>query len=159
FMTLNSPYWWIQLLLVLLGLSLGFTGQPLVVGAMADIRDPQQVANASTLTTVVRSIAASAAIAVLTTIVQTQTKLHYSHLAETVTASSALGQMLPRLEAIFVLRGADLHAATGAALSLIARLLQRQAYMLALHDGFLLSILLVILAIIATLFIKQRPRT
>ena len=41
FITLNSPFWWLQLLLVLLGLSLGLTGQPLVVAALADISEAQ----------------------------------------------------------------------------------------------------------------------
>ncbi len=159
FMTLHSPYWWIQLMLILLGLALGMTGQPLVVGAMADIRDPQQVANASTLTTVVRSVGASVGIAILTTVVQTQTKLHYSHLAEQVTVTSPLGQLLPRLEALFTQHGASLQAARSAALSLIARFLQQQGYMLALRDGFFISIVMIVLAIIATIFIKDRRRT
>ena len=158
FITLNSPFWWLQLLLVLLGLSLGLTGQPLVVAALADIREAKQVADASTITTVTRSVGASMGIAILATFVQTQTKVHYAHLAERVTASSPLGQLLPRLQALFMQHAANAQAANSAALQSIARILQRQGYLLAIQDAFFLIIALVILAMVSTLFVKERRR-
>src|SRR5438270_2098109 len=159
FITLNSPFWWLQLLLVLLGLSLGLTGQPLVVAALADISEAQQVADASTITTVTRSVAASMGVALLATYVQTQTKVHFTHLAEQVMASSPLGQLLPRLQGLFLLHGADAQSARSAALQLIARLLQRQGYLLALQDAFFVVIALIALAIVATLFVKEKRRS
>ncbi len=158
FITLNSPFWWLQMLLVLLGLALGLTGQPLVVAALADIREAQQIADASTITTVTRSVGASMGIAILATFVQTQTKVHFTHLAEQVTASSTIGQLLPRLQGLFMLHGADAQSARSAALQLIARFLQRQSYLLAIQEAFLLIIGLVVLAIVATLFVKERRR-
>ncbi len=140
FITLNSPFWWLQMLLVLLGLALGLTGQPLVVAALADIREAQQIADASTITTVTRSVGASMGIAILATFVQTQTKVHFTHLAEQV-------------------HGADAQSARSAALQLIARFLQRQSYLLAIQEAFLLIIGLVVLAIVATLFVKERRRS
>ena len=159
FITLNSPFWWLQLLLVLLGLSLGLTGQPLVVAALADVSEAQQVADASTITTVTRSVAASMGVALLATYVQTQTKVHFTHLAEQVTASSPLGQLLPRLQGLFLLHGADAQSARSAALQLIARFLQRQGYLLALQDAFFVVIALIALAIVATLFVKEKRRS
>ena len=159
FITLNSPFWWLQLLLVLMGLSLGLTGQPLVVAALADVREAQQVADASTITTVTRSVAASMGVALLATYVQTQTKVHFTHLAEQVMASSPLGQLLPRLQGLFLLHGADAQSARSAALQLIARLLQRQGYLLALQDAFFVVIALIALAIVATLFVKEKRRS
>ncbi len=159
FITLNSPFWWLQMLLVLLGLALGLTGQPLVVAALADIREAQQIAEASTITTVTRSVGASMGIAILATFVQTQTKVHFTHLAEQVTASSTIGQLLPRLQGLFMLHGADAQSARSAALQLIARFLQRQSYLLAIQEAFFLIIGLVVLAIVATLFVKERRRS
>jgi DHA2 family multidrug resistance protein len=158
FLTLNSPFWWVQTILVLLGFAVGLVGQPLFVATMVDIREGQQVTNASTVTTVVRSVGASLGIAVLATLVQTQTKVHYTHLAEQVTAASPLGQLLPRFEALFVLRGADVQSAVSTAVLLIARLVQRQAYMLAIRDAFFLSIAIAVVALVVTLFVKERPR-
>ncbi|OLE05211.1 MAG: hypothetical protein AUG82_05035 [Ktedonobacter sp. 13_1_20CM_4_53_11] len=159
FITLNSPFWWLQLLLVLLGLSLGLTGQPLVVAALADVSEAQQVADASTITTVTRSVAASMGVALLATYVQTQTKVHFTHLDEQVTASSPLGQLLPRLQGLFLLHGADAQSARSAALQLIARFLQRQGYLLALQDAFFVVIALIALAVVATLFVKEKRRS
>lgn len=158
FLTLNSPFWWVQVMLVLLGLAIGLVGQPLFVATMVDIQEGQQVTNASTVTTVVRSIGASLGVSALATLVQTQTKVHYTHLAEQVTSASPLGQLLPRLEALFVSRGANVQSATSTAVLLIARLVQRQAYMLAIRDAFFLSIAIAVLALVVTMFVKERPR-
>ncbi len=157
FTTLDSPYWWIQTMLILRGVSLGLVGQPLFVAMMAEIR-PRLLTQASSISTVVRSVASSFGVAVLATIVQTQTQIHYSHLAEQVTVSSPLGQLLPRLEALFVARGASMDAARSAAIQLIALEVRRQGYMLAFQDAFLLSLALVGLAIIATLFVRIRRK-
>ncbi len=159
FLTLNSPFWWVQAILVLLGLAVGLVGQPLFVAAMVDIQEGQQVTNASTVTTVVRSVGASLGISALATLVQTQTQVHYTHLAEQVTAASPLGQLLPRLEAFLVLRGADVQSAASTAVLLIARLVQRQAYMLAIRDAFFLSIAVAVLALVTTMFVKERQRS
>jgi DHA2 family multidrug resistance protein len=145
-------------MLVLLGFAVGLVGQPLFVAAMVDIQEGQQVTNASTVMTVVRSVGASLGISALATLVQTQTKVHYTHLAEQVTAASPLGQLLPRFEALFMSRGADMHSATSTAVLLIARLVQRQAYMLAIRDAFFLSIAVAVLALVVTMFVKERPR-
>ena len=90
---------------------------------------------------------------------QTQTKVHFTHLAEQVTASSTIGQLLPRLQGLFMLHGADAQSARSAALQLIARFLQRQSYLLAIQEAFFLIIGLVVLAIVATLFVKERRRS
>ena len=158
FITLNSPFWWLQTLLVLLGLSLGLTGQPLVVAALSDIREAQQVADASTITTVTRSVGASMGIAILSTIVQTRTKVHFTSLAEQVTASSPLAQLLPRLQGLFMLHGVSAQSSRSAALQLIARFVQQQGYLLALQEAFFLIIGLIGLAIVTTFFIKERRR-
>ena len=157
-MTLYSPFWWIQTRLALFGFAVGLVGQPLVVAEMVDIQEQQQLANASTVTTVVRAIAASLGVSALATIVQTQTSVHYAHLAEQVTAASPLGQLLPRLQALFVARGATMQLAKSTAIQLVAQLVQQQAYMLAIRDAFFLSILVAVLAFVVTLFVKERSQ-
>jgi DHA2 family multidrug resistance protein len=126
---------------------------------MAEIRDAQQIADGTTLITVVRSVFASLGIAVLATLVQTQTKVHFTHLAEQVTASSPIGQLLPRIEGLFLLRGADMHSATSAALQIIAGYVTRQGYLLAMRDAFFLTLILTFIAIVATFFVRGVRRT
>lgn len=157
FLTINSPFGWLQLILVLRGLALGLTMQPLMVSAMAEIR-PQLLAQASSMSTAVRFVASSLGIAILATLVQTQTKIHFDHLAEQVTANSPIGQMLPRLQALFVAHGADLATARTTALQMIAQLVQRQGYVLAIQDAFVLTLVFVIVSVIATFFVSGSRR-
>jgi EmrB/QacA subfamily drug resistance transporter len=155
--TLYSPYWWIQVVLIVRGLALGLTVQPLIVASLSEIR-PRQLGQASSLSTVVRSVASSLGIAVLATLVQTQSLVHFGHLAEQVTASSRLGQLLPEIEALFVSHGYTLAAAKSAGLLLINELLQAQSFVLALQDAFKLTVVVVGIAIIATLFVGRRRK-
>ncbi|MFL5589107.1 MAG: MDR family MFS transporter [Ktedonobacteraceae bacterium] len=155
--TTYSPYWWIQVMFILRGLALGLTIQPLTVAMMAEVR-PQQLAQASSLNTVGRAVSSSLGIAIIATLVQTQTAIHFGHLAEQVTASSPIGRLLPQLEAYFVAHGASMQAARTTALQLIAGLLQRQSFVLALHDALILTLFVIALAIIATLFVRASRR-
>src|SRR2546421_5943821 len=161
FITLYSPYWWLQAMLVLRGIALGLTVQPLTVFGLSEVT-PRQLGQASSMNTVMRSVSSSLGIAVLATLVQSETKVHYARLAEQVTASSVLGQMLPRLQALFVARGANPAAAQAAALLLVSRLIQRQSFVLAIQDAFLLTVVIIGLAIISVLFVRgsrKKPAT
>ena len=155
FITLHTPYWWLQVLLMLRGTALGLAIQPLGVVAMSEIRQAH-LPLASAMMTVARSIASSLGIAVLTTMVQTQSKVHYSHLAEQVTATSPLGQLLPRISAFFKAHGASAEAARRAALQVIAGLVQRQATVLAIQDAFFFAAIFVGVALIATLLVREK---
>jgi len=157
FLSLYSSYGWIQAILIVRGLALGFCVQPLTVAGLSEI-GPRQLAQASSLNTVARAVASSLGIAVLATLVQTQTKIHIGHLSEQVTPSSPLGQLVPRLQALFVSRGADISAARAAAIQTVARLVQRQGYILAIQDAFLFSLVVTFLAIVAVLFVSKSRR-
>jgi len=159
YISIYSPYGWLQLMFVLRGVALGLTVQPLTVATLSEI-SPRQLAQASSLSTVNRAVASSLGIAILATVVQTQSQIHFGHLAEQVTASSPLGQLIPRIQALLVARGADTASAYTAALQLIARFVQRVAFVLALQDALWLTIFVTGLAIIAVLFVRgtRRPQ-
>ncbi len=157
FMTIYSPYLWIQAMLILRGLALGCTIQPLTVATLSEIR-PMQLAQASSINTVTRAVSSSLGIAVLATLVQTQAQVHFSHLAERVTPGSPTAGLLLKLEAYLVAQGASLQAAHSTAVQVIAGLIQQQSFMLAIQDAFRLTVFIVLLAIIATLFVGSRRR-
>jgi DHA2 family multidrug resistance protein len=157
FISLTWPYQWLQVMLVLRGFSLGLVGQPLILAALATIR-PRLLTQASSLSTVVRSVASSLGIAVLATVVQTQTQVHYAHLAEQVTPASTLGQMVSRIQAYLVAGGTSMANARTTALQLIAELVQQQSYDLAIRDAFLLTLAFVFLSVIATLFLQGKRK-
>ena len=157
YINLYSSFGWLQLMFILRGLALGCTIQPLTVASLAEVR-PQQLAQASSINTVTRSVASSLGIAVLATLVQTQALVHFAHLAELVTPSSRLGQLLPAIEAFYVSQGAALGLARTAALQIIDGLVQAQAFDLAIQDTFRLTVVVVVLAVIATFFVGSRRK-
>jgi EmrB/QacA subfamily drug resistance transporter len=157
-LSVNSSYGWLQLMFVLRGIALGLTVQPLTVAMMTEI-SPRQLAQASSLSTVNRAVASSFGIALLATIVQTQTQIHYGHLAEQVTASSPLGELIPRIQALLVARGADTASAYTAAIQLIARFVQREAFVLGIQDALRLTVFVTGLAIIAVMFVQGTRRS
>ncbi|HYT35110.1 MAG TPA: DHA2 family efflux MFS transporter permease subunit [Ktedonobacteraceae bacterium] len=160
FITLYSPYWWLQSILVLRGIALGLTVQPLTVFGLSEVKS-RQLGQASSMNTVMRSVSSSLGIAVLATLVQSASVIHYSHLADQVTASSPLGQLVTRLQALFVAHGANPLAAQSAALQVIYRLVQRQSFVLALQDAFTLTLVVIGLAIISVLFVRgsRKPKS
>ncbi|MBV9713287.1 MAG: DHA2 family efflux MFS transporter permease subunit [Ktedonobacteraceae bacterium] len=155
FITAYSPFGWLQLLLVLRGLALGMCIQPLIVASLSEI-GPRMLAQASAMNTVTRAVSSSLGIAVLATLVQTQSRVHFAYLAERVTSSSQLGLLLPRLQALFVAHGASLNSAQSSALQVIAGVLQQQAYVLAIQNAFSLTVVVSFLAIIAVFFVRSR---
>jgi EmrB/QacA subfamily drug resistance transporter len=155
--SIYSSFGWLQLMLVLRGLALGMTVQPLTVATLSEIK-PRDLAQASALSTVNRAVASSLGIAILATLVQTQTQVHFGHLAERVTASSPVAQFIPAIQAFFVSQGSDLFSAHQAALQLIGRFIQRVAFVLAIQDAFRLTIVIIAVALIATFFVRGTPR-
>jgi hypothetical protein len=133
------------------------TVQPLTVATLSEIK-PRDLAQASALSTVNRAVASSLGIAILATLVQTQTQVHFGHLAEMVTANSPIAHFIPAIQAFFVSQGSDLFSAHQAALQLIARFVQREAFVLAIQDAFRLTIVIIAVALIATFFVRGTRR-
>jgi DHA2 family multidrug resistance protein len=98
-------------------------------------------------------------VAVIATLVQSRTTFHYAHLAQQVTASSPLGQLIPAFQALFTQHGASLSAAYSAALQEISGLIRLQASVLAIRDAFLVSLVLTFGAIISAFFVRSRRKT
>ena len=153
FITLYSPFGWLQMLFIIRGLGLGLCIQPLTVAGLSEI-PPRQLAQASSLNTVARSVSSSLGIAVLATLVQTQSMVHLSRLAEQVTPASHLGQLYLQLQAYFVAHGADAGLAKTNGLQIIDGLLQRQAFVMSIQNAFTFSLIVASLAIIAVLFVR-----
>ncbi len=153
--TLTTPYWQWQLLLVVRGVGFGLVLQPLSVAALSRIR-PERFPLASSLYTVIRFVFSSLGVAVLATLVQTQTKVHYTLLAELVTPASRFGQSLIRLQTLYLAQGADRIRAGEAAIQQVIQLIERQAAVLAIQDAFWLSLLALLLALIPVFFVPAQ---
>ena len=155
----DTPYGTIQLWLIVRSLALGFCFQPLSVSALSEF-GPRGLAQASSVSTTVRFVMSSFAVAVMATLVQSQTAIHYAHLAEMVTPSSPLGQLVPQLQALFMQTGASASVAYAAAIQSIIGIIQQRATILAMQDAFWLSLGLNCIAIVAAFFVRfRKPRT
>ena len=157
FVSLQTPFLQLQLLLILRGFGIGLAIQPLTLALLSDIK-PQDLSQANTINSVIRAVASSMGVAVLAPLVQTQTSIHYAHLAELVTATSPTGQLILQLEASFTASATSPQAATAAAIQLLIQQLQQQANMLAIDDAFLFTLAITIAAIVLVLLIPIRPQ-
>lgn len=156
--TTSTSYGWFQFLLILRGGEIGLVAQPLMRAALINV-PRRQLSQASSLITVVRFVAGSLITAVLSSLVQTQQQVHYAHLAEQVTPGTPKGQLLLDLQTRLQARGMDLVNASHIAITEVIHLVQRQAYSLALQDGYRLTFWMIIPAILAVLFVHNTHAT
>ena len=154
--TPSTSYGWFQFLLILRGGEIGLVSQPLMRAALVNV-PPRRLSQASSLMTVVRFVAGSLVTAVLGSLVQGQVQAHYAHLAEQVIPGTSKGQFLLGIQAQLQARGMDALNASHLAIMEVAKLVQRQAYSLALQDGYRFTFFMLIPAILAVLFVRA-PR-
>jgi EmrB/QacA subfamily drug resistance transporter len=155
--TTNTPYGWFQILLIMRGLELGLVAQPLARAAL--LRIPrQQLTQASSLMTVMRFVTSSLATALLSTYLQTQQSIHYTNLALQVVPGTPMGQLITGIQTFLQTRGMDLISAHNAAILEIIQIVQRQAYGLALQDGFRLGLWIIIPAFFAVVLLPKEQR-
>jgi len=155
-LTLTTSFATFQLLMIVRGLGQGLIGQPVVVASMAEIT-PEQNTQASTLSSVVRSVSTSFAVALISTEVTARTTFHYERLAELVTLDSPAGQALQRVSSLLVNQGVAQKSAMLIAIEQMISYLKEQAYMLAMDDIFLLSLGAVVLTGLVVLFTARNP--
>jgi EmrB/QacA subfamily drug resistance transporter len=156
-LTLDTPFADFQWLLILRGLALGFTMQPVSAAALSEIK-PALLSQASSLNSVVRSMVSALAVALVSTLVTNRTTFHYQRLAETITPDSAAGQGLQQTAAALMGQGMAQQVALFAAMGQMVKQLKLQAYLLAMNDTFLLTLGAIFLTGFVVLFIVRAPR-
>lgn len=156
-LTLDTPFADFQWLLILRGLALGFTMQPVSAAALSEIK-PALLSQASSLNSVVRSMVSALAVALVSTLVTNRTTFHYQRLAETITPDSAAGQGLQQTAAALMGQGMAQQVALFAAMGQMVKQLKLQAYLLAMNDTFLLTLGAIFLTGFVVLFVVRAPR-
>lgn len=156
-LTLNTPYTSFQMILILRGFGLGLAIQPLSVAILSEIK-PDSLSQGSSINSMVRAIASSLAIALVSTLITTQTNVHYVRLAEQVVPGTPAASALQRLALYFQGHGMNQANAMKAAIQTFYGVLQEQAYMLAVNDTFLITLVATAVAILTILFFVRSPR-
>jgi EmrB/QacA subfamily drug resistance transporter len=155
--TLSMPFIDLQKWLIIRGLAMGMTMQPIQQAALRGL-SMKQVSQGSTINSVIRSVTSSLAVALATTLTTTQTAVHYTRLAEQVTVGSPAGNMLQQMAGYFQSRGMTQANAMTAAMQVMYQRLQEQAMVLAMKDVYLMTVVAGIVAIFVVLFlIKGAP--
>jgi EmrB/QacA subfamily drug resistance transporter len=157
-LTTGTPFSWFQTLLIMRGLEMGLVAQPLMRASLVRIPPGPQLNQATALSTVIRFVTSSISTAILGTYLQTQQKIHYTHLALQVVPGTPRGQLISFLQAAFQKHGMSAFSAHNAAILEIIHLVQRQGYALALQDGFVLTLWMVVPALIAVILLPAELR-
>jgi len=131
----TTSFNWIRFLLVIRGLALGFALQPTQLTAMAAV-PPRLNTAASSLNTAMRNIFQSFGIAMLATIVQTQTTVHMVTMSWQVRSDTMSGAALAVVSNLLQQRGVPAASATAAAIALVLGQIRQQASVLAFGDAY-----------------------
>jgi EmrB/QacA subfamily drug resistance transporter len=154
--TLTTDFGTLRWLLVARGLALGCTMQPTTLTALAAV-PPELRTNATSLVTAMRSIWQSFGVAMLSTVVQTQTQTHTTVLAWQVRPETSQGQFLAQIGTLLQ-QHADLSgaAANATAAALLLSQIGHQAAVLAFGDAYRISFVAAIVAFFLSLLLPGR---
>jgi len=144
--TVDMPVHHLQVLLCVRGVGLGLSMMPLMTAGMNTVPGPQ-VGEASALMNVVRQVAASFGIALVTSVLQNRTAFHSARLSESLSYLAPLGYFnFGQVQAkVAALLGQT--AAPAAAQGLLAGAVQKQAAVLAVGDAFVVALALVLVGL------------
>jgi DHA2 family multidrug resistance protein len=154
--TSDTTFETLRWLLVIRGLALGCALQPTQLVALAVV-PKRLLTNASALNNAMRNVFQSFGIALLGTIVQTQTIVHTATLSQAVTPYSAPGQFLSQIGLLLQLQGhlSDAAAHAGALVFLVGQI-EQQATVLAFGDAYRFTFFAALGAIALSFFLPGR---
>jgi DHA2 family multidrug resistance protein len=144
--SMSTSYDTLKLLLVARGLALGCTMQPTQLSAMAVV-PPRLRTNASSVSNAMRNVWQSFGVALLSTVVTTQTTVHSMVLSWDVRPDTMQGQALPQLSATLQqANGMTSAVADIAAMAMMLGQITQQAAVLAFGDAYRITFFAALLA-------------
>jgi len=155
-LSLTTDFGTLRVLLALRGLALGCTMTPTQLTALAAAPRELQT-NASSLVTAMRSVWQSFGIAMLATVVQTQTTVHSAVLAWQVRPDTSQGQFLAQMAAGLQQQAPLSEAAANAtAVALMLGQVAQQAAVMAFADAYRVSFAAALVAFLLSLLLPGR---
>jgi EmrB/QacA subfamily drug resistance transporter len=144
--TLTTSFDSLKVLLVIRGIALGCTMQPTQLSAMAVVPASLRT-NASSLNNAMRNVFQSFGVAMLSTVVTTQTVVHTVVLGWGVRQDTMAGQAVPQLTATLQQAdGLNGVVANAAAMAMMLRQISEQAAVLAFGDAYRITFYAAVLA-------------
>lgn len=135
-------------------IGMGLAMMPITTAGMNTV-PVNQIARASSLNNVVRQVAASFGIAMLTAVMQNRQGFHYARLSELVTVNSAAASWLNQLQGYLANTIAGAAGAKSAASALLGSLVARESLVLAIDDTFIVATLFIVIAIPFAFFLSK----
>ncbi|GAV21871.1 DHA2 family efflux MFS transporter permease subunit [Carboxydothermus pertinax] len=152
---INTELWWLQTLLIIRAMGIGFSMMPVNTAGMNAL-PTYQVGRASAINNTLRQVSSSLGVAIITTITQQRVAFHGARMAEGLNQFSPLFQQTINfiktgLEGIGVSPLASVKGAYG----VIAMRLYQVAYAKAIADAVFVTALIMILGFFLTFFLKE----
>lgn len=146
----------IVLLMVLRGIGMGLCMMPATTAGMNTV-PPQLVGRASALSNVVRQVAGSISITIITTVMQNSQTLSYARLAEQVNLFNPNSmQLVKSLQSVVGQYGLSGAEAQAGALSIVGGLVQKQAFVQSVQDTLYFTFLIALATIFLGFLIKDK---
>lgn len=157
-LTVDTPNDWLNIVLTIRGIGIGMCMMPLTTAGMNAI--PRHlVGKASSLSNVMRQVAGSFGIAILTTIMSQRQTYHGTTISENLTITSDTGsQVIQSISSLYVQGGIDAATASGGASYVLAGLIQKEAAARAIADTFLISAIPLFITVPLILFFIQKKK-
>lgn len=140
------------------GIGLGLAMMPISAVGMNAI-PLHLTARASALTNTFRNIFSSISVTVVATIMTSRTTINFSHLSEQVTLSNPTAvDSIKQLQAVYTTTGMTSTEAQANALSTIAGVLQKQAYLDAINYAIGFTAIAVVIAVVLVLMMRTTTK-
>ncbi|EAX49019.1 drug resistance transporter, EmrB/QacA subfamily [Thermosinus carboxydivorans Nor1] len=155
YLDLDTSYEHVMLVMILRGMGLGLFMMPVTVLGLNTVPLPK-ISRASALNNAIRQVSGSFGIAVLSTVLQNRQIFHYAHIAEGWNlAAAAAAKVITYGERLFTQHGSVASIAKIKALALAAQIAQRQSYIFAFDDAFLVLAAISFTGIVPALLLKR----
>ncbi|HPT69894.1 MAG TPA: DHA2 family efflux MFS transporter permease subunit [Syntrophomonas sp.] len=156
---LVTPLSTIVILLMIRGASMGLVNMPAATAGMNTVPLPL-IGRASAMSNVIRQVAGSFGIAVFTTIMQNRKVVYFTQLAQSVNLDSTQSLDLQNtLQSMAVSNGLSVTTVKSVYLAMISQKISLMSVAHAIDDCFLLAAAMGVIALILSVFLKDKPRT
>ncbi|CAG7644393.1 Multidrug export protein EmrB [Paenibacillus solanacearum] len=152
----DTPNHWLIWIMSIRSIGIGLCMMPMTSAGMSAVA-PHQIGNASPLGNVSRQVAGSMSIAIFTALMSSRQLVHAQHINESVTVDSlAASNAISAISGYVYQSAVDMSTATGAATSVIAGMIQKEALVRAIADTFYISAIPAFLCLPFVFFMSKR---
>jgi EmrB/QacA subfamily drug resistance transporter len=157
-LTIDTPDFWLDTVLTFRGMGIGLCMMPLTTAGMNAV-PKEVVGRASSLSNVIRQVAGTMAIAILTTLMTNRQVFHANAISESIPVGSDLAsQFLSQIASGITQMGSDAVTSSGGASYILAGLIQKEALNTSIADTFMISSLPLFICIPCVFFFIKRKK-